>query len=86
MKVLSVLRSSPSRVNPGNTIAVCADASSKASLPPGWIGVAYLNPDPKASGPEARRQFIAAGGDTLKENPPTPPSATYTRPGQGDAQ
>jgi hypothetical protein len=86
MKVLSVLRSSPSRVKPGDTIAVRADASGTAALPPGWIGVAYLNPDPKASGPETRRQFIAAGGDSFKENPPTPPSATYTRPGEGDAQ
>jgi hypothetical protein len=85
MKVLSVLRSSPSRVKPGDTIAVRADASSNIALAPGWIGVAYLNPDPKASGPEARRQFIAAGGDSFRENPPTPPSATYTRPGEGGA-
>jgi hypothetical protein len=85
MKVLSVLRSSPSRVKPGDTIAVRADALSNIALAPGWIGVAYLNPDPKASGPEARRQFIAAGGDSFRENPPTPPSATYTRPGEGGA-
>jgi hypothetical protein len=86
MKVLSVLRASPSRVNPGDTIAVRADTASKAALPLGWIGIAHLSPDPKASGPEARRQFIAAGGDSFKENPPTPPSATYTTPGEGGAQ
>lgn len=84
MKVLSVLRSSPSRVKPGETIAVRADTASKAALPVGWIGIAHLSPDPKASGPEARRQFIA-GGDSFQENPPTPPSATYTRPGDGGA-
>jgi hypothetical protein len=83
MKVLSVLRSSPSRVKPGDIIAVRADTPSEAPLAPGWIGVAYLKPDPKASGREARRQFIAAGGDSFKENPPGPPSATYTTPGDG---
>jgi hypothetical protein len=86
MKVLSVLRSSPSRVKPGDTIAVRANTSSNAALARGWIGVAYLKPDPKARGPEARRQFIAAGGGSFRENPPTPPSATYTRPGEGGTQ
>jgi hypothetical protein len=86
MKVLSVLRSSPSRVKPGDTIGVRADTSSNAALAPGWIGVAYLKPDPKARGPKARRQFIAAGNGSFRENPPTPPSATYTRPGEGRAQ
>jgi hypothetical protein len=56
---------------------------SECHWAPGWIGVAYLKPDPKASGREARRQFIAAGGDSFKENPPGPPSATYTTPGDG---
>jgi hypothetical protein len=86
MKVLSVLDSSPSRVKPGDTIAVRVDTSSEAALAPGWIGVAYLNPDPKASGPEAHRQFIAAGGDSFKKNPPTPPSVRYTPTVEGGAQ
>jgi len=72
-----VLRSSPSRVNPGDTIVVRSYASSKEALAPGWIGIAYLNPDPKTHGPEARRQFIAADGDSLVENPPAPPSLRY---------
>jgi hypothetical protein len=77
MEVLSVLRSSPSRVKPGDTIVVRSYALSKEALAPGWIGVAYLNPDPKARGPEARRQFIADHGDSLVENPPGPPALRY---------
>jgi hypothetical protein len=77
MEVLSVLRSSPSRVEPGDTVVVRTYASSKETLAPGWIGVAYVNPDPKAAGPEARRQFIAADGDSLVENTPGPPSFRY---------
>jgi len=77
MKVLSVLRSSPARVKPGDTIVVRSYALSNEALAPGWIGVAYLNPDPKASGPEARRQFIAADSDRLVENPPGPPALRY---------
>jgi hypothetical protein len=77
MEVLSVLRSSPSRVKPGDTIVVRVYALSKEALAPGWIGIAYLNPDPKARGAEARRQFIAADGDSLVENPPGPPSLRY---------
>jgi len=93
MEVLSVLRSSSSRVKPGDTIVVRSYALSKealdrgfvgpkvpALLAPGWIGAAYLNPDPKAGGPEARRQFaIAANGDSFVENPPGPPSLRWTR-------
>jgi hypothetical protein len=86
MKVLSVLRSSPSGVKPGDTIAVRAHASSEAALAPGWMGIAYLNPDPKASGAEASRQFIAADSDSFEENPPGPPSLRYTREGEGGAQ
>jgi hypothetical protein len=86
MKVLSVLRSSPSRVKPGDTIAVRADTASKAALPLGWIGIAHLSPDLKVSGSEARRQFIATGGDAFEENPPTPPSATFTTSGEGGPQ
>jgi len=77
MEVLSVLRASPSRVEPGDTIAVRSYASSPEALTPGWIGVAHLNPDPKASGPEARRQFVATDSDSLVENPPGPPALRY---------
>jgi hypothetical protein len=77
MEVLSVLRSSPSRVKPGDTIVVRSYALSNEALAPGWIGVAHLNPDRKAGGPEARRQFIAADGDSLVENPPGPPALRY---------
>ncbi len=77
MEVLSVLRSSPSRVNPGDIIAVRSYGSNKDALVPGWIGVTYLNPDPQASGPEARRRFIAADGDGFEENPPGPPALRY---------
>ena len=47
-----------------------------ACLAPGWIGVAYVNPDPKASGSEARRQFAIAvdgDGDSFVEERPGPP-------------
>ena len=87
--MLSVLRPSPSRVKPGDTIVVRSYALSKealdrgvvgpkvpALLAPGWIGVAYVNPDPNASGPEARRQFAIAvdgDGDSFVEERPGPP-------------
>ena len=85
MEVLSTLRSA-ARVQPGDTIVVRAYARTKealdrgfvgpkvpALLAPGWIGTAYLNPDPEASGPEAARQFvIAAHGDSFELLPPTP--------------
>jgi hypothetical protein len=88
MEVLSVLRSSPSRVQPGDTVVVRSYASSNEALAPGWIGVAYLSRDPKAGGPEARRQFIAADGDSLVANPPGPPALMYryTREVEGGAQ
>jgi len=86
MEVLSVLRSSPSRVKPGDTIVVRSYASSQDALAPGWIGVAYLNPDPKAGGPEARRQFIAADGDSLVANPPGPPALRWTPKVGGGAE
>lgn len=87
MEVLSVLRSSPSRVEPGDTIVVRAYALSKealergavgskapALLPPGWMGVAYVNPDPKARG-----QFtVATEGDSLVEDRLAPPSLRFT--------
>ena len=88
MEVLSVLRSSPSRVQPGDTVVVRSYASSNEALAPGWIGVAHLNRDPKAGGPEARRQFIAADGDSLVANPPGPPALMYryTREVEGGAE
>jgi len=73
MEVLSVLRTSPSRVKPGDTIAVRAPAPSAEALAPGWVGVAYVNPDPTARG-----QFVAAGDDSLVKNPPGPPALRYT--------
>jgi hypothetical protein len=91
MEVISVLRST-SRVKPGDTIVVRSDALSKdalergvvapdvpALLAPGWLGVAYLKPDPKAGGPEARLQFaIAANGASFEDIPPGPPSLRWT--------
>jgi hypothetical protein len=91
-EVLSVLHSSPSRVKPGDTIVVRSYVLSKAALDrgvvgpkvpalltPGWIRVAYVNPDPKASGPEARRQFATAiDGNSFVEDRPGPPSLRYT--------
>jgi len=77
MEVISVLRSA-SHVTPGDTIRVRSSASSKEALAPGWIGVAHLNPDPKAGGPEAHRQFIAPHGDSFEDLPPGPPSLRYT--------
>jgi hypothetical protein len=77
MEVISVLRSA-SRVKPGDTISVRSSALSNETLAPGWIGVAYLNPDRKAGGPEARRQFIADHGDSFEDVPPGPPSLRFT--------
>ncbi|NEX19948.1 hypothetical protein G3480_06415 [Thiorhodococcus mannitoliphagus] len=92
MEVISVLRSTV-RVTPGDTIVVRAYAASKDALgegsaglkapdllAAGWMGVAYLNPDPKASGPEAGRQFtIAAKGDSFEDIPQGPPSLRWTQ-------
>ncbi|HYN79438.1 MAG TPA: hypothetical protein VES73_16770 [Lamprocystis sp. (in: g-proteobacteria)] len=77
MEVRSVLRST-SRVNPGDTITGRSHALGKEPLAPGWIGVANLNPDPKAGGPEARRQFIATQGDSFEDVPPGPTSLRFT--------
>ena len=85
--MLSVLRPSPSRVKPGDSIVLRVYALSKealdrgvvgpkvpALLAPGWIGGAYVYPDPKASGPEVRRHFAIAGeGDNFVEERPGPP-------------
>ena len=90
MEVISVLRST-SRVTPGETIVVRSYALSPeamdrgveprapALLAPGWLGIAYLNPDPQAGGPEGSRQFtIAAGDDSFEDIPPGPPSLRWT--------
>lgn len=91
MEVISVLRAT-SRVEPGETIVVRAYALSQepqdggsaglkapALLSPGWMGIAYLNPDPNASGPEAPLQFtIAANGESFADIPPGPPSLRWT--------
>jgi hypothetical protein len=91
MEILSVLRSS-AQVHPGDTIRVRSYGVSQALLDQGfvgpkvpallnrgWIGTAYLDPDPQASGSNARSQFvIAADGDSLVELPPGPPSLQYT--------
>jgi hypothetical protein len=90
MEVISVLRST-TRVKPGETIQVRSYGVSQALLDrgfvgpkipallePGWIGTAYLDPDPQASGADAERQFvIAAHGDSFLEMPPGPPSLKY---------
>jgi hypothetical protein len=82
MEVISVLRSSI-RVRPGDSIRVRSrlagpEAPDQGLKPRGWIGTAYLNPDPRATGPEARFQFVgAANGDSFAELPPTPPSVRW---------
>ncbi len=88
MEVISVLRSTV-RVKPGDTILVRSYALSQEALnsglvepkllTPGWLGVAYLKPDPKAGGAEAGRQFtIAANGESFEDIPPGPPSIRWT--------
>lgn len=87
MEVISVLRSSV-RVKPGDTILVRSYVLSREALDrglvgpkrldAGWLGVAYLNPDP-AGGAEAGRQFtIAANGDSFEDTPPGPPAIRWT--------
>ncbi|MBK1720137.1 hypothetical protein [Thiocystis violacea] len=92
MEVISVLRSSV-RVKPGDTILVRSYALSQealgqgvegprapALLAQGWMGVAYLNPDPKAGGSEAGQPFvIAADGDSFEDIPQGPPSLRWTQ-------
>jgi len=79
MEVLSVLRSA-SKVQPGETVTVRSYGPSKEAREQGWIGTVYVERDPKASGPDAGRQFvIAADGDGLVDLPQGPPSATFTR-------
>jgi hypothetical protein len=82
MEVISVLQSSI-RVKPGDIIRVRSrlagpDVPDQSFKPRGWIGTAYLNPDPRATGPEAHFQFVgAANGDSFAELPPTPPSLRW---------
>ena len=82
MEVISVLQSSI-RVKPGDSIRVRSrlagpEAPDQSLKPRGWIGTAYLNPDPRATGPEAHFQFVgAANGDSFAELPPTPPSVRW---------
>ncbi|CRI66854.1 conserved exported hypothetical protein [Thiocapsa sp. KS1] len=98
MEVISVLRST-TRVEPGETIRVRSYGVSQslldrgfvgpkipALLEPGWIGTAYLDPDPQASGNDTGRQFvIAAHGDSFVEMPPGPPSLEYSvMPSEGE--
>lgn len=82
MEVISVLQSSV-RVKPGDSIRVRSrlagpDAPDQSLKPRGWIGTAYLNSDPRATGSDARFQFVgAANGDSFAELPPTPPSVRW---------
>ena len=77
MEVLSVFHST-AKVQPGETVTVRSYGPSKEALERGWIGTAYVNPDPKASG--TGHQFvIAAESGSLVERIPGPPSATFTR-------
>ena len=75
---------------------VRADALSKqtldgapqapARLAPGWMGVAYLNLDPQASGHTARQFTIAASRDSFEEIPPGPPALQWTQPVESRAR
>lgn len=77
MEVLSILRS-PSKVQPGELITVRSDGPGEGGLERGWIGTAYVNPDPTAAG-IGRRFVLAADSGSLVEAPPAPPSMTFTR-------
>lgn len=87
MEIMSVLRSK-TRIKPGETIVVRSyglnnaspDSGAKAPtrLSRGWMGVAYLAPDPSAAGPDAGLQYVvAAEGDSFADFDPAPPSATW---------
>jgi hypothetical protein len=76
MEVVSVVRSA-SRVQPGETITVRSYGQGNEVRARGWVGTAYLDPDPKAAG--TGRQFVAAApGESLVNLPPAPPSFQYT--------
>jgi len=77
MEVLSIM-SSPSGVQPGEVVTVRIADSGDGVQEPGWIGTAYVIPDPTASG--TGRQFVVdPNSDGLVTPPPVPPSATFTR-------
>lgn len=77
MEVLSIM-SSPSGVEPGDVVTVRMADSGDGVHEPGWIGTAYVIPDPTASG--TGRQFVVEpNSDGLVKAPPAPPSATWTR-------
>jgi hypothetical protein len=77
MEVISVLSSS-SGVQSGEVVRVRSSGAGGEVLELGWMGTAYVNSDPQASG--AERQFVtAAGSGSLVKRPPGPPSATFTR-------
>jgi hypothetical protein len=81
MEVISVLQSSL-RLKPGDIIQVRSrltpEAQDQGLKMRGWIGITDLNPDPRATGPEAHLQFVVTGaGDGFAELPPTPPSLRW---------
>ncbi|UHD14738.1 hypothetical protein [Thiocapsa bogorovii] len=77
MEALSIM-SSPSGVQPGEVVTVRSADSGDGVHEPGWIGTAYVIPDPTASG--TGRQFVVdPNSDGLVTLPPGPPSATWTR-------
>ncbi|MBK1717171.1 hypothetical protein [Thiocystis violacea] len=89
MEVISVLRSSV-RAKPGDIILVRAEAAPKEARPgglevsriphrlvPGWIGVAYLNPDSPPNDPAGQARFAVADGAGFEDIPQGPPSATW---------
>lgn len=91
MEVISVLRSR-TRVKPGDTIVVHAEASrapdqdagveasgSPRRLTPGWMGVAYLDPIAQGGAGGGQAQFrLGAGGESFADIKQGPPSATWT--------
>lgn len=98
MEIISVLRAT-APLQPGEIIQVRSygvsqalldqgfvGPKSPALLEPGWVGTAYLDPEPRASGPESARQFvIAAHGDSFVALPPGPPSLRYrVMPAEGE--
>jgi hypothetical protein len=86
MEVLSVIQAT-SGVQPGETVAVRSYGQSKQALERGWMGTAYLNPDPKGASTDGERQFVlAAPGASLVDLPPAPPSLTFTREVPKDGQ
>jgi len=77
MEVLSIM-SSPSGVRPGEVVMLRISDSGDGVHEPGWIGTAYVIPDPTASG-TGREFVVEPDSDGLVAAPPTPPSATWTQ-------